>query len=64
MSIHQADRPLTEALMKEFEAFNTNWKEIAIPRCGGVVLESFNCDEVWANSSDRDGMIQGAFGMT
>ena len=38
--------PLNKALAEEFGAFPMDWRELALPRKGGVILEAFNSDEV------------------
>eukprot|EP00897_Mesotaenium_endlicherianum_P009532 jgi/Mesen1/8607/ME000050S08020 len=38
--------PLSKELAKHFGMFPMDWRELAVPRRGGVIVESFNSDEV------------------
>ncbi|KAL2630348.1 hypothetical protein R1flu_015034 [Riccia fluitans] len=38
--------PLNKELAKDFGYFQMNWKDLGLPKRGGVILESFNTDEV------------------
>jgi hypothetical protein len=40
------DAVLCQELQRTFRWFPMNWEQIAIPRCGGAVVESFNVDQV------------------
>lgn len=35
-----------QELAKDFGYFQMDWRDLAVPKRGGVVLESFNSDEV------------------
>lgn len=38
--------PLTKELALNFGYFQMDWRELGVPRRGGVIIESFNADEV------------------
>lgn len=38
--------PLTKELALNFGFFQMDWRELGVPRRGGVIIESFNADEV------------------
>lgn len=38
--------PLTKELALKFGYFQMDWRELGVPRRGGVIIESFNADEV------------------
>lgn len=38
-----------QELAKEFGWYPSDWKELAVPRRGGVIVEGFNSDEVSAS---------------
>lgn len=40
------DAVLCQELQRAFRWFPMNWQQLAIPRCGGAVVESFNVDQV------------------
>lgn len=44
--IGDKDAPLNKELAKQFGVFPMDWRELAVPRRGGVIVESFNADEV------------------
>ncbi|BBN09649.1 hypothetical protein MPTK1_4g21500 [Marchantia polymorpha subsp. ruderalis] len=44
--IGDANAPLNKELAKDFGYFQMDWRDLAVPKRGGVVLESFNSDEV------------------
>lgn len=37
---------MLQELAKEFGIFDMDWRELGVPRRGGVIVESFNSDEV------------------
>jgi hypothetical protein len=40
------DAVLCQELQRQFRWFPMDWRTLAIPRCGGAVVESFNVDQV------------------
>eukprot|EP00270_Netrium_digitus_P003141 TRINITY_DN1355_c0_g1_i1.p1 TRINITY_DN1355_c0_g1~~TRINITY_DN1355_c0_g1_i1.p1 ORF type:complete len:590 (+),score=139.24 TRINITY_DN1355_c0_g1_i1:120-1889(+) len=44
--IGDKDAPLNRELAANFGMFAMDWRDLAVPRRGGVILESFNSDEV------------------
>jgi len=40
------DAVLCQELQRMFRWFPMDWQQLAIPRCGGAVVESFNVDQV------------------
>ena len=40
------ESPLNQELAQEFGFFPMDWRELAMPRKGGVIVEAFNADEV------------------
>ena len=49
--IAQEDSNLGAALASRFGRFPMNWEDLAIPRCGGAVVESFDATELEALSA-------------
>ncbi|CAI5474223.1 unnamed protein product [Closterium sp. Yama58-4] len=44
--IGDKDTPLNKELARKFGHFAMDWRELAVPRRGGTIVESFNSDEV------------------
>jgi hypothetical protein len=44
--IGDANAPLSKELAGDFGYFQMDWRELGVPRRGGVIVESFNSDEV------------------
>ncbi|CAM6090441.1 unnamed protein product [Calypogeia fissa] len=45
-AIGDANAPLNKELAKDFGYYKMNWTSLGVPKRGGVILESFNSDEV------------------
>mmetsp|Transcript_4441 Transcript_4441/g.15876 ORF Transcript_4441/g.15876 Transcript_4441/m.15876 type:complete len:502 (-) Transcript_4441:183-1688(-) len=48
--------PLNQELAQEFGFFPMDWRELALPRKGGVIVEAFNADEVNSLSREEKGL--------
>lgn len=48
MSLHNSSKFfwLIQELAETFGQFQMDWRELGVPRRGGVIVESFNADEV------------------
>eukprot|EP00249_Psilotum_nudum_P013102 c24153_g1_i2 orf=1086-2402(+) len=44
--IGDIEAPLNKELARDFGYYKMNWRELGVPRRGGVIVESFNADEV------------------